>query len=644
MRFRCSYKIYLKKRNFSRSFTLRDALDAIENECDSFQSEPNEIYIGLPEPNALSDEDSGDEYTNVTKQSLVASAEIRLNNNIRVRSAKTINKKKISPQSTKKAASSVKRTNLRIAKSTKNKKQASFLSSRVKKSPRLKTSKSKKNVIKNQWINGDFEKTTTFPSSDHKKFRTKSPVELFEMMFDDEIFDLLLNESRRYASFCNKPDPNMSKEELKVFIGILLLAGYNKKPGKKFFWDSKKDMGNEMVIQSMRRDRFIEIMKFLHCADNNEINQNDKMWKLRPLVDKLKRNFLKYFVPTEHINFDESMVKYFGKHSCKQFIRGKPIRFGYKVWCLNADNGYLIQFEIYQGAGTTKNETYDIKFGKAAAPLVTMLDSLPEAVKNFPYQIYIDNLFTGLKLLTYLRQRGYGATGTMRVNRIPSDCPLTDKKMFQKFNRGHIESTISKDNGIILVRWNDNAVVTMASTSYGVNPLASVKRYSKAEKKLVNVSQPSAVHNYNAHMGGTDRMDEDISRHRIGIHGKKWYWPLLTWLIDAAVNNAWILYKSSGRPTTNLNFRREIVHTYLKRYGTPPKGAGRKAISKHSSSRKRVADDIRYDKLEHYVVVVPNKKRKRCAGEKCDSVVRTQCEKCELGMCICCFKKFHTKK
>lgn len=610
-------------------------MDLIENQCDTFLSEPNEIFIDLPEPNALSDEDSGDEHTNVTKQNLRASAEIRLNNNVRIKAPRT-KKKVVKPVS--KILLKAKRNHRSIAKSTMNKKRATFLTSKPKKSFKGKTTR--------EWINGDFEKTTKFPSpvSGYKKFRKKSPVQLFEMMFDDEIFDLLLDQSRKYALFCNKPDPSITKEEFKVFIGILLLSGYNRKPGKKFLWDSKKDMGNELVIQSMRRDRFIEIMKFIHCADNNEINENDKMWKLRPLTDKLKANFLKYFVPTENINFDESMVKYFGKHSCKQFIRGKPIRFGYKIWCLNADNGYLIQFEIYQGSGTTTNETYDVQFGKAASPLVTMLDSLPDAVKNLPYQIYIDNLFTGLPLLTYLRQRGYGTTGTMRVNRIPFDCPLTNKQKFKTFERGHIESTISKNDGVMMVRWNDNAVVTMASTTYGVHPLATVKRYSKSEKKLVNVRQPYAIKTYNAHMGGTDRMDEDISRHRIGIHGKKWYWPLLTWSIDAAVNNAWVLHKSSGRAITNLSFRRHIVQTYLKRYGTAPKGAGRKPISNQSVSRKRVSDDIRYDKLEHYVNYVPNKKRKRCAGEKCSSVVRTQCDKCDLGMCVVCFKTFHTKK
>ncbi|CAI6371246.1 unnamed protein product [Macrosiphum euphorbiae] len=39
------------------------------------------------------------------------------------------------------------------------------------------------------------------------------------------------------------------------------------------------------------------------------------------------------FEHTPHQQFhsiDESMVPYFGRHGCKQFIRGKPIRFGFK--------------------------------------------------------------------------------------------------------------------------------------------------------------------------------------------------------------------------------------------------------------------------------------------------------------------------
>ena len=36
------------------------------------------------------------------------------------------------------------------------------------------------------------------------------------------------------------------------------------------------------------------------------------------------------------------MIIYFGEHSAKQYIKGKPIKFGYKLWCLITNLGYLI--------------------------------------------------------------------------------------------------------------------------------------------------------------------------------------------------------------------------------------------------------------------------------------------------------------
>ena len=43
------------------------------------------------------------------------------------------------------------------------------------------------------------------------------------------------------------------------------------------------------------------------------------------------------------------MVPYFGQHSAKIFIRGKPIHFGLKIWCLCSSNGYPYNINIYQG-------------------------------------------------------------------------------------------------------------------------------------------------------------------------------------------------------------------------------------------------------------------------------------------------------
>ncbi|GBP02398.1 Chimeric ERCC6-PGBD3 protein [Eumeta japonica] len=53
----------------------------------------------------------------------------------------------------------------------------------------------------------------------------------------------------------------------------------------------------------------------------------------------------------EKLSVHESMVRYFGSHSSEQFIRGKPVRFGFKNWMLTSSGpGYLYQFDTYCGA------------------------------------------------------------------------------------------------------------------------------------------------------------------------------------------------------------------------------------------------------------------------------------------------------
>ncbi|KAJ8936526.1 hypothetical protein NQ318_022614 [Aromia moschata] len=82
------------------------------------------------------------------------------------------------------------------------------------------------------------------------------------------------------------------------------------------------------------------------------------------------------------------MIEYYGRHGCKQYIHGKPIRFGYKVWCMNAKNGYLINFETYQGTISKSNVDDQKKYGKAAAPLLQFIKELPEKIKLLPLRFY----------------------------------------------------------------------------------------------------------------------------------------------------------------------------------------------------------------------------------------------------------------
>ena len=52
-----------------------------------------------------------------------------------------------------------------------------------------------------------------------------------------------------------------------------------------------------------------------------------------------------------HFSLDEAMEPYFGYHGIKQFIRGKPISYGFKFSCLTRSDGVLVKFYPYTGAG-----------------------------------------------------------------------------------------------------------------------------------------------------------------------------------------------------------------------------------------------------------------------------------------------------
>lgn len=87
----------------------------------------------------------------------------------------------------------------------------------------------------------------------------------------------------------------------------------------------------------------------MRCADNNKLTSNDKFAKVHPLFDLLNIHYMKYTPFLENLSVDESMKPYIGRHPAKQFIRGKPIRYGYKMWCVCDRLGYLLNFDAYQG-------------------------------------------------------------------------------------------------------------------------------------------------------------------------------------------------------------------------------------------------------------------------------------------------------
>ena len=89
--------------------------------------------------------------------------------------------------------------------------------------------------------------------------------------------------------------------------------------------------------------------------DNTDIHDY-RYYKVGPLFDILTANF-KRFVFGNNFSVDEIMIQYYGRHGTMQFIRGKSIRSGLKLWCLCSSDGYLLHAKLYCGKDTDLPET-----------------------------------------------------------------------------------------------------------------------------------------------------------------------------------------------------------------------------------------------------------------------------------------------
>ena len=166
--------------------------------------------------------------------------------------------------------------------------------------------------------------------------------------------------------------------------------------------------------------------------------------------------------------------------------------------CLNTNNDYLIQCDPYSVKGD-----YNPKLGLGGSVVTKLIRKLPG---DFKFNVTFDNLFTSLNLRKMLAENGIRRTGTLKANRT-DECPIKDNKAIGK------------------VRWNDNSVVTLASNCQPVHPVGTSKRYSRSEKKMLDIPEPSLVKYYNKNLGGVDQMDQNIAYYRIQFSSKKWWAP-----------------------------------------------------------------------------------------------------------------------
>ncbi|XP_050305079.1 piggyBac transposable element-derived protein 4-like [Anthonomus grandis grandis] len=227
--------------------------------------------------------------------------------------------------------------------------------------------------------------------------------------------------------------------------------GIKKLPSYKDYWSSRLEMRDPLISSIMSRDRFSWMLANLHLNDNSvqpgRDHQNfDKLYKLRPLLDVLSDTYKNALKPSQHQAIDESMIRFKGRSSLKQYTPKKPVKRGYKVWIRSENSGYVCQFQIYTG-----------KIGQMTEKSLggRVVRDLTRDLVGKGYEIYIDNYFNSVELQKQLQTEMIYACGTVRKDRknLPTDL-LDDKQL----TRGEFDWRVSTD-GLTFLKWMDNRPV-----------------------------------------------------------------------------------------------------------------------------------------------------------------------------------------
>ena len=480
--------------------------------------------------------------------------------------------------------------------------------------------------------------------------KTVNPIDVFNEFFTKDIIDMIVTQTNIYGkqkilgNNSTTKWEEISENTIRSFLGLLIIMGLHRLPRIRHYWSRNKIFYTEVVANVMSRNEFYRILSALHLSDNSKQDQfpkkskEFKLFKIFDFMCLLKKNFQKHFKLGTNVSIDESMIKFKGKSSLKQYLPSKPIKRGYKVWCLaDALTGYLYNFDIYTG----KEEE---KLGALGEQVVLKLIN---GLNLLQHHIFFDNFFTSVTLLLQLKKKEVAATGTIRTNR-----KVFPKELLGKDKLETGEYKFFSSHGISVVKWQDKKPVFVAINFYDPRETDTVTRKQKDGTKK-SIICPKMISEYNKFMRGVDLFDQRISCYSIDRKSKRNWIRIFIYFLEASLSNAFICYKDLN--VTNMNyaeFLSSISTSLIDNNQNSRKRRGR-PISLSARKQSEVQQVLKQNKpsavqLSAHMPVAGSKGRCRYCSTRSSPVVSSiKCNFCNVSLCVKrkknCFLLFHER-
>jgi hypothetical protein len=409
-----------------------------------------------------------------------------------------------------------------------------------------------KNAASQIWVSGNF-KPHLFSFNSNQcgliqylvNRQLEIPLDFFHLYFDKTLLEIIASETNRYhlqnykyTSSHAAPWVDANIDEMYVFLATTMLMTHVKKHKIQEYWSTDQLIMTPVFSHIFSRDRYLALLRYIHFNNNENYTVQDRLFKVKPIIDDLKAKFHLSLNPYQNLVIDESLMLWKGRLSFKQYIPSKRNRFGVKLYVLcNCRTGFILDFIPYTGSTTPIYS--DKRLGASGSLVMKLMEKYLQKGHN----LYVDNWYSTPALFEALHSMKTGACGIVRLNRIH----LTN---FQTINLEQYQQVFRRTDILLALKLKGRRDVHMLSTIHETNmvPTGKIDHITKNPRM-----KPICIKEYNENMGAIDKSDMQFSFSECIRKRIKWYKKFFFHLLDVTLLNASILYKLKTGKTIHLS-------------------------------------------------------------------------------------------
>nr|XP_033335286.1 piggyBac transposable element-derived protein 4-like [Megalopta genalis] len=455
--------------------------------------------------------------------------------------------------------------------------------------------------------------------------RSAKILDYFQLFVSEEFVQLIANETNEYWSRKNNNINNIEGTvlaELYCFFAVSFLMSRNKKLSLAEYWSKDELLRSNIFGEIITRDRYFKLLGMLQFTHDLGPT-NDRLYKIRNIIDMLRKTFSQSFQPYQRLRINESLLLYKGRLSFKKYILSKRNRFGIKSFILSdCQTGFVQDLIVYAGSSTMLSSG-NKDTGKSGA----IVEALMKPYLGKGHTLYVDDWYSSPALFSLLHNNCTNACGTVRKRR--KGMPKIDDRL----KRG--EATSRSSNNLLVIKWVGKKEVYMLSTMHTSKFEMAVRHGGKRV-----IQKPVCILDYNNSMGTVDKADMVISTVNSTRKSLKWYRKFFFHLLDICVWNAYCLYKHKMKePISMAKFQLQLIREILEKYHQSANHQCRTGNNHPLRLTERHFPSV-------YVSIGKNRSRRCvvCSANDKRRESKYECKSCNVGLCVDpCFKIYHSE-